>query len=189
TLRVRGFRHVHDLSVLTQSTERRGALVSRVTGDVDQITTFMQSGGLTMIVAVGQLLVASTLMLVYSWQLTLLVWACFLPLAVALPRFQRLLATAYMRVRERTGDVLAAVSESVVGASVIRAYGTEDRTAQRVAVEIDDNRSAQTRAQGIVAVVFPLTEVVAAVAISGVVLLGVRLGLSGDITAGRLVAF
>lgn len=189
TLRVRGFRHVHDLSVLTQSTERRGALVSRVTGDVDQITTFMQSGGLTMIVAVGQLLVASTLMLVYSWQLTLLVWACFLPLAVALPRFQRLLAAAYMRVRERTGDVLAAVSESVVGASVIRAYGTEDRTAQRVDAAIDANRSAQTRAQGIVAVVFPLTEVVAAVAISGVVLLGVRLGLSGDITAGRLVAF
>ncbi|HXA61583.1 MAG TPA: ABC transporter transmembrane domain-containing protein, partial [Streptosporangiaceae bacterium] len=29
-LRVRAFRHVHDLSMLTQSGERRGALVSRV---------------------------------------------------------------------------------------------------------------------------------------------------------------
>ena len=30
TLRVRAFRHVHDLSVLTQNAERRGSLVSRV---------------------------------------------------------------------------------------------------------------------------------------------------------------
>ncbi|GAA5052605.1 putative ABC transport system ATP-binding protein [Thermocatellispora tengchongensis] len=189
TLRTRGFRHVHDLSVLTQNTERRGALVSRVTGDVDQITTFMQSGGLMIIIAGGQLLVASVLMLIYSWQLTLLVWACFLPLAVALPRFQRWLSGAYTTVRERTGDVLAAVSESVVGAAVIRAYGSEDRTARRVDAAIEANRAAQTRAQRIVATVFPLTEIMAAVAIAGVVLLGVRLGLDGGITAGRLIAF
>ncbi|MCG5212462.1 ABC transporter ATP-binding protein [Streptosporangium sp. KLBMP 9127] len=189
TLRVRGFRHVHDLSVLTQNTERRGALVSRVTGDVDQITTFMQSGGLMIVVAVGQLVVSSVLMFVYSWQLTLLVWACFVPMAISLPRFQRWLSSAYTQVRERTGDVLSAVSESVVGAPVIRAYGSEERTAERVDAAIEANRQAQTRTQRIVATIFPLTEVMAAVAIAGVVLLGVRLGLDGDITAGRLVAF
>src|SRR5690606_36743550 len=132
TLRERGFRHVHDLSVLTQNAERRGALVSRVTTDVDQIPTFMQSGGLTIIVSTGQVLVASALMLFYSWQLTLLAWACFVPLAFALPRFQRWLSAAYTQVRQRTGDVLAAVSEAVVGAAVIRAYGAEDRTAERL---------------------------------------------------------
>lgn len=189
TLRVRGFRHVHDLSVLTQNTERRGALVSRVTNDVDQISTFMQWGGLMIIVAFGQLLVASVLMLVYSWQLTLLVWASFLPLMIALPRFQRWLSRAYTRVRERTGDLLAAVSESVVGAAVIRSYAAERRTAERVDAAVDANKAAQVKAQTIVGLVFPLTEIVAAVAISGIVLLGVRLGVSGDITAGRLVAF
>ncbi|WP_084956566.1 ABC transporter ATP-binding protein [Thermoactinospora rubra] len=189
TLRVRGFRHVHDLSVLTQNTERRGALVSRVTGDVDQISTFMQWGGLMIIVACGQVLVATVLMLVYSWQLTLLVWGCFLPLVIALPRFQRWLSSAYTTVRERTGDMLAAVSESVVGAAVIRAYGSERRTGERIDAAIEANRRAQIRAQKIVATVFPLTEVVAAVAISGIVLLGVHLGLGGHITAGRLVAF
>src|SRR5690606_2539901 len=62
TLRRKGFRHVHDLSVLTQNSERRGALVSRVTSDVDQISQFMQWGGLVIIVSVGQLLVATVLM-------------------------------------------------------------------------------------------------------------------------------
>ncbi len=189
TLRVRGFRHVHDLSVLTQNSERRGALVSRVTNDIDQISTFMQWGGLMIIVAFGQLFVASVLMLVYSWQLTLLVWVCFVPLAIALPRFQRWLSRAYTAVRERTGDMLAAVSESVVGAAVIRAYAAERRTAERIDTAVDANRTAQVRAQTIVGFVFPITELVAALAIAGIVVLGVRLGLSGDISAGELVAF
>ncbi|MGW0802890.1 ABC transporter ATP-binding protein [Nonomuraea sp. NPDC002799] len=189
TLRVRGFRHVHDLSVLTQNTERRGALVSRVTNDVDQISTFMQWGGLMIIVAFGQLFVATVLMFVYSWQLTLLVWVCFIPLMIALPRFQKLLSRAYTIVRERTGDMLSAVSESVVGATVIRAYASERRTAERIDQAVDANRSAQTRAQTIVGFVFPLTEIAAALAIAGIVLLGVRLGLSGEITQGELVAF
>lgn len=189
TLRVRGFRHVHDLSVLTQNTERRGALVSRVTNDVDQISTFMQWGGLMIIVAFGQLFVASVLMFVYSWQLTLLVWVCFIPLMIALPRFQRWLSAAYTTVRERTGDMLSAVSESVVGAAVIRAYGAERRTAERVDTSVDANRTAQIKAQTIVGFVFPLTEIVAALAIAGIVLLGVKLGISGDISAGKLVAF
>ncbi|MET9067975.1 ABC transporter ATP-binding protein [Streptosporangium sandarakinum] len=189
TLRVRGFRHVHDLSVLTQNTERRGALVSRVTGDVDQISTFMQWGGLMIIISMGQLLVATVLMAVYSWQLTLLVWACFLPLMIVLPRFQRWLSSAYTLVRERAGDMLAAVSESVVGAAVIRAHASEARTAERLDAAIDASRAAQTRAQRIVATVFPVTEIVAAATVAGVVLLGVRLGVSGEMTAGSLVAF
>ncbi|GGP76792.1 ABC transporter ATP-binding protein [Streptosporangium pseudovulgare] len=189
TLRVRGFRHVHDLSVLTQNSERRGALVSRVTGDVDQISTFMQWGGLMIIISMGQLLVATVLMAVYSWQLTLLVWACFLPLMIVLPRFQRWLSGAYTLVRERAGDMLAAVSESVVGAAVIRAHASEARTAERLDAAIDASRAAQTRAQRIVATVFPVTEIVAAATVAGVVLLGVRLGVSGEMTAGSLVAF
>ncbi|MFF4411868.1 ABC transporter ATP-binding protein [Streptosporangium sp. NPDC001559] len=189
TLRTRGFRHVHDLSVLTQNSERRGALVSRVTGDVDQISVFMQWGGLMIIIAMGQLLVATVLMFVYSWQLALTVWLCFLPLMIVLPRFQRWLSGAYTQVRERAGDMLAAVGESVVGAAVIRAHGSEARTAERLDVTIEANKAAQARTQRIVATVFPVTEIVAALATTAVVLIGVRLGVAGDITAGRLIAF
>ncbi|WP_433231573.1 ABC transporter ATP-binding protein [Actinomadura formosensis] len=188
-LRVRAFRHVHDLSMLTQSGERRGALVSRVTSDVDQISQFMQSGGLMFIVSIGQLLVASVLMAVYSWPLALLVWAAFLPLAFALRRFQRILSAAYFGVRERMGDLLAAVGESVVGAPVIRAYAAEERTGRRVDETVEAYRSAQTRAQAMVALTFPVTELVAAVATAGVVVAGTLLGIAGEVSAGKLIAF
>ncbi len=54
TLRIKAFRHVHDLPLLTQNTERRGALVSRVTSDVDQVSQFLVFGGVFGIISVGQ---------------------------------------------------------------------------------------------------------------------------------------
>jgi ATP-binding cassette subfamily B protein len=189
SLRVRAFRHVHDLSVLTQNAERRGSLVSRVTSDVDTISTFMQWGGLLMIVSFGQLVVATALMAYYSWQLTLLVWLCFLPLFLLMRFFQKRVSAAYGLVRERVGDLLGAVSESVVGASTVRAYAIEERTGRRIDGAIERHRSAATRAQALVALTFSTGEVVAGLANAGVVVLGVKLGIAGDLTLGELLAF
>ena len=189
TLRVRAFRHVHDLSVLTQNAERRGSLVSRVTSDVDTISTFMQWGGLLMVVSFGQLLVATALMAYYSWQLTVLVWLCFLPLFLLMRSFQRRVSAAYGMVRERVGDLLGAVSESVVGASTVRAYAIEERTGRRIDTAIERHRSAATRAQALVAVTFSTGEVVAGLANAAVVVVGVLLGIDGQLTLGELLAF
>ena len=189
TLRVRAFRHVHDLSVLTQNAERRGSLVSRVTGDVDTISTFMQWGGLLLVVSLGQLAVATVLMTIYSWQLTVLVWVCFLPLFLIMRGLQRRVSQAYGVVRERVGDLLGAVSESVVGASTVRAYGIEDRTARRIDSAIERHRAAATRAQGMVALSFSTGEVVAGIANAAVVVAGVLLGIDGHLTLGELLAF
>jgi putative ABC transport system ATP-binding protein len=88
-LRTRAFRRVHDLSVLHQAAERRGSLVSRVTSDVDTISTFMQYGGILVLVSVAQLVLATAVMLWWSWQLTVVVYVCMLPLALLLRVFQR----------------------------------------------------------------------------------------------------
>ncbi|MBO0892361.1 MAG: ABC transporter ATP-binding protein [Acidothermales bacterium] len=189
TLRVRAFRHIHDLSVLTQNAERRGSLVSRVTSDVDQISQFMQFGGLMIIVSLGQLLVATVLMAFYSWQLTLWVWACFLPMMLLLRTFQRWLSRAYALVRARVGDMLGAISEAVVGASVIRAYGIQLRTQRRVDAAIDRQYRAQNRAQILASLTFSSTEVVAGIANAGVVVVGVLLGIGDGISLGALIAF
>ena len=188
-LRVRAFRHVHDLSMLHQQAQRRGSLVSRVTSDVDQMSVFMQWGGILVVVSAGQLLLATVLMAVYSWQLTLLVYACFLPLTVVLPRLQRRLATAYGTVRERVGDLLGAVSESVVGAQTVRAYAVEDRTAARIDTAIERHYRSAVRAQATTALVFTSGELVAALTNAAVVVVGVLIGIGGGLTAGELVAF
>jgi putative ABC transport system ATP-binding protein len=186
---VRAFRHVHDLSVLHQQGERRGSLVSRVTSDVDQLSVFMQWGGVLGLVSVGQLVVATVVMAFYSWQLTLLVLACFIPLAVAVRWFAQRLAKAYGLVRERIGDVLGAVSESVVGAPTVRAYGVRARTATRIDAAIDRHYRASVQAQRVTAAVYVTGELVAALANAAVIVVGVLLGLGGHISAGTLIAF
>ena len=189
TLRTIAFRHVHDLSVLTQNTERRGSLVSRVTSDVDTLSQFVQWAGLLFVVSLGQLIVATVIMAVYSWQLTVLVWVCFLPLFVLIRFFQRRVSAAYGVVRERVGEMLGAISESVVGAEVVRAYGIEDRTQQRIDAAVDRHRRAATHAQRLVAMSFSTGEIVAGIANATVVVVGVLLGLAGELTLGALLAF
>jgi putative ABC transport system ATP-binding protein len=188
-LRIRAFRHVHDLSVLHQQGQRRGSLVSRVTSDVDQLSVFMQWGGVLGLISVGQLVVATVVMSLYSWQLTLLVLACFVPLGIAVRWFAKRLAAAYGVVRERVGDVLAAIAESVVGAPTVRAYGVRARTGERIDAAIDRHYRASVDAQKVTAAVFVSGELVAAFANAAVVVVGVLLGLAGEISAGTLVAF
>ena len=189
SLRVTAFRRVHDLSVLTQGTERKGSLVSRVTGDVDTISLFVQWGGIMLLVSTLQIVVATALMLVYSWPLAIVVWLAFLPLMLVLRPAQKRVSAAYARVRVRTGAMLGAISEAVVGAETIRAYGVGDRTRRRIDRAVRATRDAQVGAQVRVATVFSSGVLVANLVLAAVVVVGTLLGIDGRITAGRLLAF
>jgi ATP-binding cassette subfamily B protein len=189
TLRIKAFRHVHDLPVLTQNTERRGALVSRVTSDVDQVSQFLVFGGIFFIISVGQILVATVIMLFYSWQLCLVVWLCFAPLFLSLKYFQRRLSEAYGTVRRQVGLMLSAISEPVVGAAVVRSYAVEGRTQDRIDTAIRAHQVASTRAQGFTAFSFSLGGLSGGLANAGVLIVGIWLGFAGDISAGEVVAF
>ena len=190
TLRIKAFRHVHDLPLLTQNTERRGALVSRVTSDVDQVSQFLIFGGIISIVSVGQIVIATVVMAIYSWQLTIVVWVCFLPLFLSLRFFQRRLSAAYGVVRQQVGvhaqRGLRAGRRRRDG-PVLRDRGSAPRSASTTA--IDRYKEASTKAQGLTAFSFSLGGVSAGLANAGVLIVGVLLGVDGQITAGKVLAF
>lgn len=189
TLRLKGFRHIHDLSMLTQNTERRGSMVGRVTSDVDTISQFVQSGGITLILSLGQIAVASALMLYYSPLLTAVVWLCFVPVLFVVRRFQGIVGRAYTGVRQRVGDLLAAVSEAVVGAATIRAYGVEERTGERIDEAIEAHRRAAIGAQVRSVVAFSSGQLVAGLTLAVVLVVGTVQAASGHVTIGELLAF
>ena len=189
TLRIKAFRHVHDLPLLTQNTERRGALVARVTSDVDQVSQFLVFGGLLFVVSIGQMLVATVIMVAYSWQLALVVWIAFAPLFLSLRWFQRKLSEAYTHVRHQVGVLLGAISEPVVGAAVVRTYAVEDRTQHRIDTAIQDWQDAYVRAQKFTVTSFSLGGISGGLANAGVIVIGTLLGFTGDMTPGRILAF
>jgi putative ABC transport system ATP-binding protein len=160
-----------------------------VTSDVDTISTFVQSGGLLLVLSTLQLLVATTLMLVYSPLLTAVVWACFIPVLAVVKPMQRSVSRAYQQVRERVGDMLSAVSESVVGASTIRAYAVEARTGRRIDATVKAHRDAAVGAQIRVAFAFSTGVLVSGLVTVVVVVVGTWWGVRGHLTLGELLAF
>jgi putative ABC transport system ATP-binding protein len=189
SLRIKAFRHIHDLSVLTQNTERRGSLVSRVTSDVDTISMFVQFGGLMFMVNIAQLLLATVLMVIYSPPLAGVVWACYVPLFFIIRQFQGIVGRAYTAVRERVGDMLAAISEAVVGAATIRAYGVEDRTAERIDTAVEAHRRSAVRAQTRAVMAFTTGQLVSGLTTAVVIVVGTLLAVNGSLTLGELLAF
>jgi ABC-type multidrug transport system fused ATPase/permease subunit len=188
-IRGRTFRHIHDLSVLRQQAEPRGSLVSRVTGDVDELSQFLQSHGMLVVINAAQILVATALMLVYSWPLTLVVYAAFAPLVVAIRVLRRRLAAAYQLVRERVAVMLTVIAESVVGATVIRAYAVRRHSAQRLDATISATRDGYTVALRRTVYGYAAAEISAGLASIGVLAVGVWLGVAQHLTVGRLTAF
>ena len=188
-LRIRAFRHIHDLSMLHQASEQRGVLVSRVTSDVDQISRFMQWAGLMIIINGGQAILALIVMLVLSVPLGLIVLA-LVPFIVLMIRwFQSRLEVAYLIVRERVGHMLALLAETVVGAPVIRAYGIESGTRQRLEEAIESHRSAAVKAGRLSASFSGGGEISSSVVIAGVLVVGTVMAAQGSTTVGTVVAF
>ena len=188
-LRVRAFRHIHDLSMLHQATEQRGSLTSRVTTDIDEISRFMQWGGLNLVTAAGQLVVAALAMFVYSWQLALVVLAVFGPFVLLGRWFQVRLTRAYRIVRVRVGELLGVLAETVVGAPVVRAYGIEGRVGARLDDAIEAHRSSAIAAGRLSAMFSGAGELFAATATATVIVAGVLLGVGGAVTPGTVLAF
>ncbi len=187
-LRGRTFAHIHRLSISVQNEERRGALVSRVTNDVETIAQFLEWGGINWVVSITLMVGTLAVMLIYAWHLTLFAVLVLLPLLPIMRFLQRNMVRAYDRVRTNVGDVLTEISESVMGAAVVRAYGLEERTNERIRTAVGKQYRAQVRANVFSAVVFPTGDMFGAFAVAVVVGAGVWWGPGWDLSAGTLVA-
>jgi ATP-binding cassette subfamily B protein len=188
-LRTEAFDHIHRLSLAHHTEEKRGALVSRVTSDVETLSQFFTWGGIAWIVNGTMMVAVAATMVAYDWRLATITIVAVLPLALILRAIQGHLLERWDLVRVKVGDMLAAVSEAVTGAAVIRAYGAQRRTIEKVDRSIEEHRRAYVRAGSLSAVLFPSGEVFAVFTMSAVVVAGVWLGPASGLSAGRLVAF
>lgn len=188
-LRVRTFQHIHRLSLADHVDQRRGALVSRVTSDIETMAQFTEWGAVAWIV--NSVLIVTTLavMSLYSWQLMLVTAAVFVPLLPALGYLQRRQLAAYDEVRDAVGGTLSEVSELVTGAPVVLAYGLEHRTRGRLQHAIRTQYKAQMKAAKWFAVMFPLADLFGAMALATVIAVGAINGPAWGLELGELIAF
>jgi putative ABC transport system ATP-binding protein len=188
-LRISTFEHLHKLSMLDVQAERRGALVARVTSDVETIQQFWEWGGVGMVLGSAQVALAMGAMLLYQWQLALIVLAGVVLYTILVVVFQRVLSRAHDRVRERVSDSLAATGEAISGLSTIRAYGMEEVVLEKVDDTLDEQFSAEVRTAVLASALFSSAELFAGTLTAVVVGMGVYFGRPWSMSAGTLVAF
>ena len=188
-LRVRAFDHIHRLSMAEHNEQRRGALVARVTSDIETLAQFMEWGAVAWIVDSFLIVATVGVMAAYDWRLALAAVASFIPVALLLPVLQRRQLAAQDRVRTSVGESLSEVSETVTGAAVIQAYGLEERSRSRLRAAIDRQYRAYIDAARYFALMFPLGDLFGSVALAGVAVVGVVYGPGWGLGVGEIVAF
>jgi ABC-type multidrug transport system fused ATPase/permease subunit len=188
-LRVKIFEHIHRLSLEDHNDEKRGALVARVTSDVETLSQFFSYGGLAFLLNGALMIIVAAVMLSYNWLLALVVFIVSAPLVGVLRRVQGHLVAAYDATRQANANLLASAAELVSGAETIRAYHGGDEFAGRVRRAAALRAKAQVRASFIGSLLFPSGEVFGVLAVSSVLAVGIGRGPSAGLTAGALVGF
>ena len=188
-MRVRLFDHIHRLSLADHNEEKRGALVSRVTSDIETLTRFFSWGGLALLLDGSQMLVVAIVMVAFDWRLAIVAFLVSAPLVLVLRTVQRHLVAAHTKSREKNADLLADVGEMFAGVETIQAYGAEDQFLDNALKSISRRAKANIRAGVIGAFLFPSGEVFATLTVASVIGMGLFLGLDSGITAGALVGF
>jgi ATP-binding cassette subfamily B protein len=189
TLRVRLFDHIHRLSLADHGEERKGALVARVTSDVETLSQFFSWGALAWLLDGTLMVMVAGVMLAYDWTLALVAFATAAPLAFVLRSVQRHLVAAYDTARARNADVLTSVSEVVAGSETLHAYGAGRHYATLTKRSSHERSNAFIRANTIGAFLFPSGEVFSVLTVAAVVSVGVIRGPGTGLTSGALVGF
>jgi ATP-binding cassette, subfamily B, bacterial len=189
TLRVKIFSQLQRLGLDFYERELTGRIMTRMTTDVDALSSFFQTGLITMVNSVLTFVVVLILMLFINVHLGLIL-ALFLPvLIVATVIFRSKSSRAYSEAREKVSMVNADLQENVAGLRVAQAYRREQVNSERFAGLSGAYRKSRLRAQRMIAVYFPFVQALSTLG-GAVILLAAASSIhNGTLTAGGLIAY
>jgi ABC-type multidrug transport system fused ATPase/permease subunit len=188
-LRIRLFRHLQSQPIGFYESRPAGVLISRITNDVEALESLVTDSVVTLFQAGLTLIGAVAVLLYLDVKLALLTFL-ILPLIAAGSFWFRLTsAGAFRRTRETIGSITAYLQETLSGIRVVRSFGQEPRHLAQFAELNEDNREANMVTVRLNAAYFPAVEMLSGVAVALIILYGGYQAISGNITAGTVVAF
>ncbi|SEO59020.1 ABC transporter ATP-binding protein [Amycolatopsis saalfeldensis] len=189
SLRVRSYAHLQRLGLDYYERELSGKIMTRMTTDVDALSTFLQTGLATAVVSALTLVGITVALLVTDVSLALYALAMLPVLLVATMVFRRVASRAYSEAREKVSVVNADLQENVSGLRVAQAYTREERSAEAFASRSDAYRRSRLRAQRYIAIYFPLVSLMSDLATTTVLVAGAHRVAAGTLEAGVLLGF
>ena len=189
SLRLKIFSQLQRLGLDYYERELTGRIMTRMTTDVDALSTFLQTGLVTAFVSVVTFFGIMVALLVIDVELALVVFATLPPLIIATFFFRRASVKAYELARERVSVVNADLQESVSGLRIVQAFRRERDGGRRFAERSHSYREARIRGQWLISVYFPFVQFLSSVAAAAVLIVGGARVDDGTLAIGSLVAY
>jgi len=189
SLRIRIFAQLQRLSLDYYERELGGRIMTRMTTDVDQFESLIETGLLSALVAMVTFVGVGAALLLVNLQLGLCTLTVVIPLAIATVVFRRKAEVLYDLSRERIAIVNADFQESLSGVRESQAFVHETLTKRRFHGLGERYLDSRVAAQRLVATYFPFVQFLSGVADAIVLGVGALLITGGNLTAGALIAF
>ncbi|MFF4471013.1 ABC transporter ATP-binding protein [Streptomyces sp. NPDC001599] len=189
SLRLKIFAQLQRLGLDYYERELTGRIMTRMTTDVDALSTFLQTGLVTAFVSVVTFFGIMVALLVIDVELALIVFATLPPLIIATYFFRKASVKAYELARERVSTVNADLQESVAGLRIVQAFRRERDGGRRFAERSDSYRQARIRGQWLISIYFPFVQLLSSAAAAAVLVVGGARIDDATLTTGALVAY
>jgi ATP-binding cassette subfamily B protein len=189
TLRVKIFSHLQRLGLDFYEREMSGRIMTRMTTDVDALSTFLQTGLITMVNSALTFFGVLVALLLINLRLGLILLTMIPVLVAATLVFRAKSSKAYGEAREKVSAVNADLQENVAGLRVAQAYRREERNFEQFADLSSAYRRSRLRAQRLIALYFPFVQLLSTVAGALILLVAAGEVHSGALTAGGLIAY
>ena len=188
-LRVKLFAQLQRLGLDFYEREMSGRIMTRMTTDVDALSTFLQTGVVTMVSSVLTFFGVLAALLIINLRLGLAVLCIFPALIVATLVFRAKSSKAYNESRERVAVVNASFAENVAGLRVTQAFRREGTNRDRFSGLSRAFRTSRLRAQRNIAIYFPFVQTLSTAA--GAIVLVIATGevANGSLRVGALIAY
>ena len=145
------FAHIEGLSFSYFDNEKTGNLLSRITGDITEISDLSFRGPNDVLICFVTMAGTLAIMLAMNWQLALLIGALLLLKTVQTFRTNRKMKRAFRRNREKMGEVSARVEESISGVRLTKAFAREPYELERFSEKSDELRQTRCASYRLVA--------------------------------------
>jgi len=188
-LRLRIFEHLQAQPVGFYERRRAGALISRMTNDVQALDQLVTDSVVTLFSSTLTLIGTIGILIYFDLELALLTFLIFPVMALGSLAFRVVSADAYKRTRETISAITSYLQESLSGIRILRSFGQEPQHIERFRELNERNREANMTTVNLNAAYFPAVELMSAIATVGILLYGGFQVIDGDMTSGVVIAF
>jgi ABC-type multidrug transport system fused ATPase/permease subunit len=183
------FRHISRLSLEFFDKNETGRVMARLQNDVTVLQAMLTNEILALLGNMLSLVLIFVIIMGLNWQLGLLVFSVVPVMALVLWVWQRQARRSFLAARAAISSVNASIQENVSGVRVIQSLSRERRNAREFDEVNARNLNTNLRATRVSALVQPMVELLASVAMATAVFVGGVYVINGDLSPGFLVAF